>query len=159
MCEEVSVPCWAPWSAPSPAGLAGFNAAGAAEDNSRWRAMLCSTRIFCLESRVGTRSQDSWSHTAGAGQGLGDTRATVSPPGAALAAAQGACSRSWGGCSLGSSPWRGCTTWVPPPGSPSSSLWAHLGALKELMPKSTQFPNIPTLLIHNPSSCKSGIYS
>lgn len=31
----------------------------------------------------------------------------------------------------------------PPRWSPSSSLWADPGGLKELMPKSTQFPNIP----------------
>lgn len=119
-------------------------------DDSRWRAMLCSRRIFLPENRH--REPDP--RTAGPpwqekgqqqpGQSLGDTTATVSPPGTALPAAQGL----GGVCvpipgSLGS--WTGGTTWIPPHWSPSSSLWAHPGGLKELMPKSTKFPNIPVV--------------
>lgn len=74
-------------------------------DDSRWRAMLCSRRIFLPENRH--REPDP--RTAGPpwqekgqqqpGQSLGDTTATVSPPGTALSAAQGLggglCPHSW----------------------------------------------------------------
>lgn len=88
-------------------------------------------------------------------QGLGDTTATVSPPGTTLPAAQGwGHPGGWGSLSpflVWLFPGILCpgvdagTAGAPPRWSPSSSLWAHPGGLKELMPKSTQFPNIPTV--------------
>lgn len=103
--KRVSVPCWALRAVPSPAGFtpAALAACGDSDD-SRWRATLCSRRIFLPENRhwepdprtAGPPWQERGQQQPG--QGLGDTTATVSPPGTALPAAQGLgglCPHSW----------------------------------------------------------------
>lgn len=169
MCEEGECSLLGSRAAPSPAGLPGFNAAGTKAALQCWQRVQQRTTADgkpCSAPGGSSAQRAEWEpdpRTAGPTlQELGRASVTPRPPCHLLGPLwlqHSLCPRSWRGCSLGSSPWSGCTTWVPPPGSPSSSLWAHLGGLKELMPKSTQFPNIPTLLVHNLSSCKSGIYS
>lgn len=78
--KRVSIPCWAPGSRSLSSKSCSFQSRGdqsdpaalavcGENDDSRWRAMLCSRRIFFPEQTLGTRSQDSWSRAAGGGTG------------------------------------------------------------------------------------------
>lgn len=121
-------------------------------DDSRWSHALLQQDFPPGEQALGTRSQDSWSHAREVGEQQ-PRQGPVTPQPlchllAALPAAQGLGAHvPIPGVPVLCDPraWTGCTTWVPPCWGPASSLWAHPGGLKELVPKSTQFPNIPVV--------------